>query len=500
MAEQFFYSNIPIARGNQIYLERPRIDLLLEKAMRSPVVIVAAGAGYGKTHAVYSFVKKYKAETAWLQLSERDNVGEHFWENFVAAVPLVSKKSARKLAKMDFPSTEQQFERYLKIPQRDIIPGKKYIFVYDDVHLLDNKAVLRFLEHSITTPFANITSILISRTEPSLNLMKMESKGLLARIAEENLRFSREEMLSYFKLLDIDLLPRSAAAVYQDTEGWAFAIHLAGIFLKNISRSTGTAPETGYMLSAIRSNIFKLIESEVMAPLPKALQQFLVKLSLVERLAPELLAEIAGDPALITDMEKIGSYIYFDTYLNAYRIHHLFLDYLKGRQDSLSREEKIDVWKKTAAWSMANNQKMDAISCYEKAEDYNSIVAILYTSPMILPSPLAQFVLDLLNRAPPDVYRDYPVSLILRGRVLLSLGHWEQAQKEMLRNIPAVKEMPDSPEKHRILMGCDIIMGFVGFIIAMYTGDHGFLEFFREAAAESEKMGDHVSRPPGNMA
>jgi dihydroxy-acid dehydratase len=38
-------------------------------------------------------------------------------------------------------------------------------------------------------------------------------------------------------------------------------------------------------------------------------------------------------------MEKIGSYIYFDTYLNAYRIHHLFLDYLKGRQGSLSRED-----------------------------------------------------------------------------------------------------------------------------------------------------------------
>ncbi|MDR2133646.1 MAG: LuxR C-terminal-related transcriptional regulator [Treponema sp.] len=498
MSEQLFRSNIPITPGSQVYLKRPRIDLLLEKAWQNPVIIVAGGAGFGKTYAVYSFVKQCNTKTAWIQLSERDNIDEHFWENFVAAISVMSGDIAQKLAAINFPDTEQQFERYLGIPRGSIVPGEKYIVVYDDMHLLNDKPVLRFLERTITSPFPNIVSIIISRTEPALNLMKMESKGLLARITEEDLRFTREEMVSYFRLLDVKLPPQAAAAVYQDTEGWAFAIHLAGLFLKNAFPNRGTMPDAGYMPSVIRPNIFKLIESEVMAPLPEALQRFLIKLSLVERLAPELLIEIAGNSALIKDMARLGSYIRFDTYLNAYRIHHLFLDYLKGRQNCLSAKEKIDVWEKTAAWSMANNQKMDAISCYEKAGNYAGIVSVLYSLPLILPDRLAQYVLDLMDRSPQSIYRDYPLNIIIRNRILISLGRYEQAKKELMQIIPLVRQMPESPGKHRILMGCNMHLGFIGFIDVMRTRNYDFLESFREAARESRLMGNYVPRPPVN--
>ncbi|MDR3123161.1 MAG: hypothetical protein LBU16_05225, partial [Treponema sp.] len=84
MPEQRFQSNVPLSSGNQVYLERPRVDALVERAVQSPVVIVVAGAGYGKTHAIYSFVRKRQAKTGWMQLSERDNIASRFWENFVA--------------------------------------------------------------------------------------------------------------------------------------------------------------------------------------------------------------------------------------------------------------------------------------------------------------------------------------------------------------------------------------------------------------------------------
>ncbi|MDR1929653.1 MAG: helix-turn-helix transcriptional regulator, partial [Treponema sp.] len=103
MPDKTFQSNVLLSPGNQIYLVRPQIDLLLEKAVRNSVVIVCAGAGYGKTQAVYSFVRKYRVLTSWMQLSERDNIGERFWENFIATVTLVNKKAAGKLGKIEFP-------------------------------------------------------------------------------------------------------------------------------------------------------------------------------------------------------------------------------------------------------------------------------------------------------------------------------------------------------------------------------------------------------------
>lgn len=501
---ELFHSNIPIADGNQAYLERPRLDLLLEKAVKYPAVSVSAGAGYGKTHAVYSFVRAFNVRTAWIQLSGRDNFGDHFWENFISAISSISRETALSLAGMDFPATEREFERYIRIPMAQVVPADKYIVVYDDLHLVNDKTVLRFMEHCITSPFPNITSIVISRTEPPLNLMGMESKGLLARINEEQFRFTQEEMVAYFRLIGVNPLPQTAAAVYKDTEGWAFAIHLAGLSLKK--GGPDRAGETGYVPSAIRPNIFKLIESEVMAPLSEALRRFLIKLSLVEKLSPELLAEIARGPdsggeqapELIARMEAIGSYIHFDTYLNVYSIHHLFLDYLTGRQGDLSEEEKQAVWKKAAAWSEANNQKMDAVAYCEKAGDYNSINRIFYTLPLILPTGMARFVLDLLDRSPQDIYRQYPVNILLRSRLLISLSRFEQIREELLRVLPSLKELPESPEKHRILMGCNINLGFIGYINSLYTKDYDFVDFFKEAAGESVLMSPYVSKPSAN--
>jgi LuxR family maltose regulon positive regulatory protein len=69
MPDQLFQSNVPLSPGNQIYLKRSQINRLLEKAVEKPVVIISAGAGYGKTQAVYSFVRKYSALVGWIQFS-----------------------------------------------------------------------------------------------------------------------------------------------------------------------------------------------------------------------------------------------------------------------------------------------------------------------------------------------------------------------------------------------------------------------------------------------
>ena len=70
------------------------------QALKYPLIMICAGAGYGKTSAVYDFTQKYKAETAWIQLSERDNVGGRFWENYLHSMrlTLLHNRSAKRRA------------------------------------------------------------------------------------------------------------------------------------------------------------------------------------------------------------------------------------------------------------------------------------------------------------------------------------------------------------------------------------------------------------------
>jgi LuxR family maltose regulon positive regulatory protein len=486
MLEQQFQGNVPLSSSNQVYLERPRIDALMERVVQNPLVVVVAGAGYGKTYAVYSFVRKQKAQISWMQLSERDNMTNRFWENFISGVALSNPKAASRLEKIDFPETQRQFERYLTIPMEEIGPGNRILFVYDDCHLVQNPAVLRFIDKSISIPFPKITSILISRSEPQINTVKFLSKGILGRVTEEDIRFSREEMAEYFHIQGIKPSPETLSLIYHNTEGWAFAIHLAGLSLKN------APPGAPYVPQAMRQNIFKLIESEVMGAVSVAMQRFLIKLSLIDHLFPDVLKDIAGDPNLIKEMGNIDSFVRFDTYQNEYHIHHLFLDYLKTRQDEIPEDEKKEVWSKTAGWCETNDQKMDAISYYEKAGDYDRLIAVCNGLTMMLSNRTAMMLLEILDKAPPEVYENNPFIYTHRLRITMSLGMMDQAEKETLDAIARFEALPPSPARHRALSVIYGNKGFIRLLLVPYTGDYDFIKDFERCAWHAKQYGGRV--------
>jgi LuxR family maltose regulon positive regulatory protein len=496
---ELFHSNINITLDNQVYLPRPQIDELLEQAVLNPVVSVTAGAGYGKTHSVYSFLQKSRYDTLWIQLSGRDNVEDRFWDNFTAAVAMIDKETAAKLRHGGFPVTEQRFERYNFIFKTNVKTGNRYVFVYDDIHLIQEKTVLRFLERSLAIMPVNFCTIFISRNELPLNLVRYLSKGLLAKLTEDDLRFSQEEMNEYFNIQDIHPSPQTSLLIYRNTEGWAFAIHLAGLFLKN-------APSgTGYVPSAIRSNMFKLIESEVMTGLSPELVKLLIKLSLIEYLNLELVREIAetapgySGSALLDELEGMGSFVLYESYLHAYRIHHLFLDYLRSRQGELTKEEIREVYTRAARWSADNNQKTDAMSYYEKAGDYKALIDLIYTLPQAMPDKTVHFILEILDRAPASMYRENPVAHLVHTRCLILHMRYEEAEKELRDLIDSYEKKGKSSgfsrDESRILFGCYNNLGFISQLNAYKTGNYDFAPYFEKGAYYQSQWGGEISAP-----
>jgi LuxR family maltose regulon positive regulatory protein len=483
MPDQLFYSNVPIGSGNQLYLERPQLYGLLEKAIKSPIVTVTAGAGYGKTQAVYSFVRKYNVVTVWMQLFERDNLGLHFWDNFCRVVEFTNSDTAAKIREIGFPETEEKLDRYLRILHDAVMPNRKYILVYDDVHLIREKSVLRFLEYSINGPFSNITSVLISRTELKINTIPLLSKGYLARISEEDLRFTPDEIRAYFQLQGLQVHPDVYNEVYRDTEGWAFAIHLAVLALKPDVR------EIRYTPSAVKLNIFKLIESEITAHVSAELRKFLVKISLIDHKAMDILSDLAGETGVLDELEQLGSFVRYDPYLNVWRLHNLFLEYLYKKQGELSAEEKREVYITAARWCEENHLRMDAISYFEKAGDYESFFKLVYSLHQFLPSALAHFLLEILDRAPESLFRENPRADFTRMRIFIALGRLDEASAGLWDIIDKITKIEASDSKsdaltvrnNRILMGCYFNLGFIGYITCMHTRDYGYVQYVKRA-------------------
>ncbi|MDR0999112.1 MAG: LuxR C-terminal-related transcriptional regulator [Treponema sp.] len=480
--------------------------------------MVVAGAGYGKTQAVYSFLQKFPALIVWMQISSRDNTEERFWENFATAVGTISKGTAKRLLESGFPSSDRLFDRYLSIPRQDIDPEKRYVFVYDDFHLLENKAVLHFIEHCLSSVFPNLSSILISRQEIGIGVARLEGRRQVARITEGDLRFTEEETAEYFRIQHLSVSPQFISMVNRETEGWAFAVHLATLPLKNIPTfKSGNTGETLYVLPAMRPNVFKLIETEILGNISPELRKFFIALSLTEELPQDLLVTLAshelfgGSPFLLDEIEAklvkggIGSFIHYDGYRKAYRIHHLLLDYLGRHQGELNKEEKNRVYFLVADWYSKNGRKMDAIAYYEKAEDFDAIIRELYFFPLLFPQHLSRFLLELLDRVPEELYRKSPLLYVFRSRATIGLAFFDQTEAELKTAIPRLESALDhasGPEKavlHRAIFCCYMNLGFVALIRSGQTENYDYAWLFKRGAGHGRLSG-YVSKPPVSVA
>ena len=405
------------------HFQRQRLNNLFLEAARHPLVLVCAGAGYGKTSAVHDFTQKYKEDTAWVQLSARDNVGARFWENYTNTISLINEPFAQEIGNFGFPDTIDKLNQYLVLA-RSYAEIKQRIIVMDDFHLIEDPSVIRFVEHAFLNMPPGNSLILISRSTPHINTAALISKGHIFNMGEDDLRFTEDELAQYFRAVNIPLGPDSLREIMQDTEGWAFAINL-------IARSYQKAPGYGgYLRNAMKSNIFRLMETEIWDGISERLQSFLIRLSLIGHLSVDLITLLAGkDKDLIDELERENAYVSRDSYINAYIIHPLFLEFLTGKQELLSEEQKQETYIIAGQWCNTHGFKIDALSYFEKVGDYKSIANVFIGSQSQIPYDIACFTAAIFERAPLEAFDTVLFLAAIHVRTIMSQGLWKDAIK-----------------------------------------------------------------------
>src|SRR2546429_301379 len=84
LATKFY---VPVTSGTLI--SRPRLNALLQQSLHSPLTLVSAPAGFGKTTLLSAWVHSLPADhplVAWVSLDEDDNDVLLFWSYILAAL------------------------------------------------------------------------------------------------------------------------------------------------------------------------------------------------------------------------------------------------------------------------------------------------------------------------------------------------------------------------------------------------------------------------------
>ncbi|MDR1388373.1 MAG: LuxR C-terminal-related transcriptional regulator [Treponema sp.] len=486
-----------------LFLERKRVNALLAEALKSRIVTVIAGEGSGKTHAVNSFLQKNSRRAVWLQLSERDNIPWHFWENFEGEIRRLSPRAGMIMREIGFPETPHQRERHAALIKSGIVSDEPFIFVMDDLHLLTNPVILSYIEHNFSLPIFRNPNVLISRSESGagLNTLNFLSKGLLSTITIDDLLFTEEETAEYFSLNRIFLGQEEINRIWCETEGWAMAL---GLILREIQTGQGIpAQSAGSRFSPVRNwdqVMFSLrkMESRIFSAMSPKLQKFLIKLSLIEHW-PLVLLEQLDDGKNIKAMEQFSSVVRFDRYLYGFRMHHLFVEFLKEKQNILSQEEIKEVYGKDAQWCLDNNLLTDAAEDYEKAEDYAGITRLIESLLRMLPKMGAAFFLETVDRlcakscigddtkdicvqnknSPDNLDRLY-LNLVARPRLLMILNRFDEAFKECNKALACFESGIPESVRARFLGATYTNMGTLGILSCKFTRDYTFDRWFQK--------------------
>ena len=329
---KFYRPSVP-----QDLLVRPRLIDKLNQALRHPLTLISAPAGYGKSVLVSSFLQSCPMPSAWLSLDEQDDDLRVFLDYVLAALDALFPGSLRHT---------QSLVAGTSLPPVAVIADslvnelaeleRDFILALDDLHLLRTADIYALLAALLRHPPPGLHLLLLTRQDPPLALGTLRAYDQLTEIRGRDLRFTAGETAAFMaRAVAIPLRDETLAVLAERTEGWAVGLRLAALILRN----GGDADRQVAQLHAENRHVMDYLMNQVLARIPPELEDFLLKTSILDLLCGPLcdavMAAEGVTPHGEANLQWLEDANLFTMCLDEerlwYRYHHLFHGLLRGR-------------------------------------------------------------------------------------------------------------------------------------------------------------------------
>ncbi|GAB7006976.1 LuxR C-terminal-related transcriptional regulator [Nocardioides sp. AN3] len=415
---------------------RPRLADLLEHADGSPVTLVSAPAGFGKTSLLADWVSTGRDSpggehpVAWVSLDGRDRQPTTFWTYVLLALDrAVPGTGAAALTLLQ--SGQAPVEAVLAGVVNELsVQAGDVTLVLDDYHLADSVDVAAGMTFLVDHLPPQLRLVISTRADPALPLSRLRARGELLEVRASDLRFTGEEVASYLNdLHGFALTVTDIASLETRTEGWVAALQLAAISLRG--RDDPSAFIAGF--AGDDRFVVDYLADEVLSRQPDGVRRFLLDTSILARVTGPLCDAVSppsrnasgarSGKAMLETLDRANLFLVpLDDRRTWYRYHHLFGDVL---QSHLLEERPGDVpelHRRAADWYAAAGQVEAAVRHALEGGDLDRAADLIESSFRALGRERLE---DLLSRwarrLPDEVLRDRPVlAVALIGGLMAS--------------------------------------------------------------------------------
>ncbi|MGD2146164.1 MAG: LuxR C-terminal-related transcriptional regulator [Anaerolineae bacterium] len=434
---------VPQTRGDLV--PRPRLHERLDEGLTRRLTMVSAPAGFGKSTLVAGWLSASEQPAAWLSLDQGDNDPVRFWTYLIAAVQTIHSDMGLEARQIVSAPQLRNTEPVAVSLINDMSQvGHDLIVVLDDYHVIESAQVHADLGYLLEHQPPNLHLILITRVDPPLSLARLRAHGRLVEIRAGDLQFSSEEAAILFNdVVRLDLKPEQVEALNLRTEGWIVGLNLAALSLKGqpasdsiIERFTGS-----------HQFILDYLTEEVLRALPRALREFLLRTSILDRFCAALCSAITGNPASQQVLNELRSRSLFVIPLDSggtwFRYHHLFAEVLCALLERDHPGEVDTLHLKAAAWFEREGHPGEAVDHVLRSRDMvRAGELVLKHGPSVLYRGEIATVLRWLDALPLEMERQDPSLSLARCWALFLSGqssaigpHLEQASEAYERSV-----------------------------------------------------------------
>src|SRR6478609_50165 len=346
------------------WVDRPRLMEAMAQAVRRPVTLVAAPAGYGKTTVVAQALQDEGCpDAAWISLDAGDNDPVRLWSHVAAALeragcvlPLVepSRVFGRRLQAP--PTLLATIMAALAAMPDDLV------LVLDDFHFVQLTARHEEVELLVQSLPEKAHVVIITRSDPGLRLGRLRVSHDLAELRAEDLAFTPEEAGEMVTRTGVALSDDTLAELVERTEGWPAALYLAALSLAD----RPDPDDFVHRFSGSNRFIGDYLTEEVLSRHPERLRDFILDVSVLDRFSAALCDHLLGrsdSATILNDLERANLFLVpLDGDRTWFRFHQLFAAVARSELE-LSRPQRIEeLHARAAEWYSAHGLVPEAIS------------------------------------------------------------------------------------------------------------------------------------------
>jgi len=418
------------------FISRKKLTKYLNDNISRPLTLVSAGAGFGKSTFLSSWLEEIDIKHCWFSIDEQDNDIRNFLSYFIASVqtviPYFGSNIDRNINSPNISSLSTLTNNLindLSVLKKDII------LVLDDFQNIINLEITNLISNILKYPPEKFHLVIISRIDPALPIHKLRAANKMKDIRSSHLRLTDDE---------VDIFLQNSFNIKNDEhiislfnnkfEGWVTGIRLLKIHLSyrefDINQLKRYIESSSLSLTYFLEELIKQVDDETL--------EFLLKTSLFLKFNSDLAdfvlstkdKEFCSKNIIKVLQTKNLFLINLDNSNNWFRYHHMFQDALKEElKKTYDQQSIINIHSKAIEWFIANNLYEEAFYHSVKINDTNVVTDFVRTY-MYMPLNVNKwFILEKWLKHIPD-------TLINECPVLLTAQMWVMQHKGVYWVIP----------------------------------------------------------------